>query len=659
MADEKETKYELGAQSVADVVLGGYYVFTPPKDAGGYLDRKAWYGQKQLREFNDAMTDGQVIKINSKSVTIKNVTEGDWNYGREYKMPKDARATLDLTEMMREKVKSFKPVEVKPVTRASKKVSSVLEKVAGKVIIYGGFPVRYPTAVRHLDEVARSTGEKNWMAIRDAGLVGLSQSKQPDLPDDVQPLTYEEFKTVINLPSGEKVPPAIWEKWITMHPKEERGRFKEGSSVEGAVKGMAKEPPMVFREGSPAFTPAIVGRQVDYVVMGPFNEGVIARRTGVVKEFLDHLTILMENGDKVGSVHASVVGEPPLLVGRPRAESAMSVSVNPVVEASKSVSLRGRAEAARGPHKAEVPGSSPGPATTTARMAEYKKEVSEVKPEVTKPEITRSAGLAAGVGGVLGGIVGGGYSGATKELDNVVQKAAKMLSKAFGRDVEIRFNSDRHSGGAWLKDDLPGFKGNVQVGLSAAILPKVPKGMTRSEWHRDIAKRVGWGKEFQAEVDRAPLAVVVETLMDDSVVHSPGVLNSGNPGSRYASHEHKSLSEGLKFLLKHIDAAKVNLYKGKQVEVKREGKKSVSTAGPVALQSIESSRSALSQSSDERQSNLVTIGPDDPGVERWKRDPGSMDVRGIDTPRRVRGKRPVRKSRRAGKMDAGIREVRG
>ena len=149
-----------------------------------------------------------------------------------------------------------------------------------------------------------------------------------------------------------------------------------------------------------------------------------------------------------------------------------------------------------------------------------------------KPKITRSAGLPAGVGSW---VVGSGYSGATEELDKVVQKEAKLLSNAFGRDVEIRFNSDRHSGGAWLKDDLHGFAGNVQVGLTAAIAQKVPKGMTRSEWHRSIAERVGWGNEFSKEIEKAPKVVVVETMIDDSAIRDPKVLNSGNPGSRYAN----------------------------------------------------------------------------------------------------------------------------
>ncbi|KKN59666.1 hypothetical protein LCGC14_0539930 [marine sediment metagenome] len=59
------------------------------------------------------------------------------------------------------------------------------------------------------------------------------------------------------------------------------------------------------------------------------------------------------------------------------------------------------------------------------------------------------------------------------------------------------------------------------------------------------------------------------------------------------------------------------------------GGRSTSTA---ELQDIHDSRSDLSQSSDERQEHSLVIEPDDPRVETWKRDPGRMDVQGIDTP---------------------------
>ena len=93
-----------------------------------------------------------------------------------------------------------------------------------------------------------------------------------------------------------------------------------------------------------------------------------------------------------------------------------------------------------------------------------------------------------------------------------------------------------------------------------------------------------------------------------------------------------------------------NTFTGKVKTIKGDDTETDKTTN---LQSIHESRSPLSQSSDERQTNLVTIDPDDPKVERWKRDPGSMDVRGIDTPdtptkgnKNKKAKKTTKKSRK-------------
>lgn len=109
------------------------------------------------------------------------------------------------------------------------------------IVLYGGVPVYYGTVVRHLDETARATGKENWMSLRDAGLMGFSQFKQPELPDDVQPLTYEEFKIVSNMPSGHKVPTAIWNKWVTMYRKEDRARFESKSSTKPIIPDLERK----------------------------------------------------------------------------------------------------------------------------------------------------------------------------------------------------------------------------------------------------------------------------------------------------------------------------------------------------------------------------------------------------------------------------------
>lgn len=62
--------------------------------------------------------------------------------------------------------------------------------------------------------------------------------------------------------------------------------------------------------------------------------------------------------------------------------------------------------------------------------------------------ISRGTGLA--VPGWAGVFPGGGISGLIPELDIRVAQAAAILEKTFGMDVEIRFNANRLSGGAYL-----------------------------------------------------------------------------------------------------------------------------------------------------------------------------------------------------------------
>jgi len=76
---------------------------------------------------------------------------------------------------------------------------------------------------------------------------------------------------------------------------------------------------------------------------------------------------------------------------------------------------------------------------------------------------TRSAGTPTGVGF----LVGAGYEGKTKELDNAVVRLSKKLEKEFNMEVEIRFNNDRESGGAYIKAVDEGFE--YTIGLSAGL----------------------------------------------------------------------------------------------------------------------------------------------------------------------------------------------
>lgn len=81
--------------------------------------------------------------------------------------------------------------------------------------------------------------------------------------------------------------------------------------------------------------------------------------------------------------------------------------------------------------------------------------------------VERSTGLPVMFGGVAVGVAGGGYQGCTAELDAVVMQAAAALAEAYGADIEIRFNSDRESGGAWLKT---ADGRNNRVGICASLV---------------------------------------------------------------------------------------------------------------------------------------------------------------------------------------------
>lgn len=77
--------------------------------------------------------------------------------------------------------------------------------------------------------------------------------------------------------------------------------------------------------------------------------------------------------------------------------------------------------------------------------------------------IERSTGIS--VPGWAGPLPGGGYFGDTQELDDAVRACAELLQGALGKDVVIRFNSHRESGGAWIKDDE---HRNAGIGLGAS-----------------------------------------------------------------------------------------------------------------------------------------------------------------------------------------------
>ncbi len=152
--------------------------------------------------------------------------------------------------------------------------------------------------------------------------------------------------------------------------------------------------------------------------------------------------------------------------------------------------------------------------------------------------ITRSPGLGVAVGGVRY-IVGGGYEGKTRELDELVSQEAEILSKLFDREVQIRFNSDRESGGAWLVNSLPGFEGNCQVGLCAGLKAKRLAGMSEDDYFRL------W--------HTLPKELYIETVVEPSALLDLSLAKDGNPDSLYCAIYHDTLDQAIDWLKANIN----------------------------------------------------------------------------------------------------------
>lgn len=149
--------------------------------------------------------------------------------------------------------------------------------------------------------------------------------------------------------------------------------------------------------------------------------------------------------------------------------------------------------------------------------------------------IDRSPGIPIGVSGLR---AGGGSHGATDALDSIVQRAAEALSDIYSyAPVMIRFNSDRMSGGAWLKTADPDYiGGNAEVGITAFVSPDDPdatpglsvilRRLARAgdDWEIDFAEMEGASVESVEEAvaflrehavtDFAVLSGRLETLME-------------------------------------------------------------------------------------------------------------------------------------------------
>jgi hypothetical protein len=103
--------------------------------------------------------------------------------------------------------------------------------------------------------------------------------------------------------------------------------------------------------------------------------------------------------------------------------------------------------------------------------------------------------------------------GATEALDGLVEQAGRKLKDLTGEPVEIRFNADRMSGGAFTKDDTMN-----ELGISAGL-------------HK--------GKMY------------VHVLAGINRLRDPSLATQGNIGHKYAHPSVRSIDEAVRWIRKN------------------------------------------------------------------------------------------------------------
>jgi hypothetical protein len=148
---------------------------------------------------------------------------------------------------------------------------------------------------------------------------------------------------------------------------------------------------------------------------------------------------------------------------------------------------------------------------------------------------------------------GGGYQGQTDELDGLVQAAAEALREAFGCDVQIRFNSDRRSGGAWVRDGRPGYSNSVQIKLGAGLKKILPEGM--DFWEAD--KDRGF---YDHPAEELYLVAAINNDLLPDLADTPE--KQGSLYSKHWSGEVANIGPALAWLQAALDPVKLTTYLG-------------------------------------------------------------------------------------------------
>ncbi|MEM3859946.1 MAG: hypothetical protein QW478_11195, partial [Candidatus Micrarchaeaceae archaeon] len=175
--------------------------------------------------------------------------------------------------------------------------------------------------------------------------------------------------------------------------------------------------------------------------------------------------------------------------------------------------------------------------------------------------ITRSKGYDTGYFGIR---AGAGYEGKTKELDDAVMKEAKFLQKQFNKDIEIRFNTDQESGGAFLKDG----KGNESLGLGAKLEYRFPNGISMDQYlaNKGLSMEKSNWWEIESTLRKLPKDKIKYDVVIDSVLLKPYATTSKDATSKKALDEtnwyfeFSTLKDAEEWIKKNVDYEKVKRY---------------------------------------------------------------------------------------------------
>jgi len=166
--------------------------------------------------------------------------------------------------------------------------------------------------------------------------------------------------------------------------------------------------------------------------------------------------------------------------------------------------------------------------------------------------ITRSTGIIPKVNGrvvMCFPLPGGGYTGKTKKLDRAVLRGAAWLRDTFKRSITIRFNADRHSGGAWLVDKAHR-DASVEIGAQFVVPPAI-----WAKWKALPSPRWQHFEDFwhpdETTAIKHTAYLCRDFLLDPTIIQDD---------SDYISEPFASSTQAHRWLLRHVDMAKVQRF---------------------------------------------------------------------------------------------------